>query len=186
MQSLWRDARVEPLDGRTRREKNIRWMIFDWTCPVVGSGVQRSDRPCWGIQGGKAPLASLAKAEKPKGFFGAAVRCGLPQCETCLITHRRFRSLGGRRRVICGFAICPGGRCLMLGREYEYRFRQEVIFCSMIWQKEKGHNSPVDCLLLRSVQVSTDPGGNGPVRKALVSFPVNRHGCFSSRASWGI
>ena len=113
MQSPWRDARVEPLDGRTGREKIIRRMIFNCACQVVGSGVQRSDRPCWGIQGGKAPLASLAKAEKPKGFFGAAVRCGLPQCETCLITHRRFRSLGGRRRVICGLAICPGGRCLM-------------------------------------------------------------------------
>ena len=160
MQSLWRDARVEPLDGRTRREKNIRWMFFDCTCQVVGSGVQRSDRPCWGIQGGKAPLASLAKAEKPKGFFGAAVRCGLPQCETCLITHRRFRSLGGRRRVICGFAICPGGGCLMPGREYEYRFRQEVIFCSMIWQTKKERNSPVNCLLLRSDQVLNEPGGN--------------------------
>ena len=54
MQSLWRDARVELLDGRTGYEKIIRWMIFDRPCPEVGSGVQRSDRPCWGFQGGEA------------------------------------------------------------------------------------------------------------------------------------
>ena len=52
---------------------------------------------------GQSPLASLAEAEKPKGFFGEAVRCGLPQCETCLTTSPRFRSLGGRGGVVSGF-----------------------------------------------------------------------------------
>ncbi len=109
---------------------------------------------------GQSPLASLAEAEKPIGFFDAAVRCGLPQCETCLITHRRFRSLGGRRRVICGLAVYPGERCLMPVKRAGYRFRQEAVFSSMNRQTKKEQNSPGDCLLLRSVQISTDPGGN--------------------------
>jgi len=72
----------------------------------------RGRSPCRGIQGGGAPLASLAKAEKPKGFFAEAVRCGLPQCETCLNAQSRFGSLGGRRRALGGLAIYPalGGR----------------------------------------------------------------------------
>ena len=143
----------EPIPLAGCKGGTLRWTdrtgenypVDDFRLYVSGSRLRCAEvrQTLLGDPRGQSPLASLAKAEKPKGFFGAAVRCGLPQCETCLITHRRFRSLGGRRRVICGFAICQGGRCLMPGREYEYRFRQEVIFCSMIWQKEKGHNSPV-------------------------------------------
>jgi hypothetical protein len=41
-------------------------------------------------------------------------------------------------------------------------------------QTEMGHNSPVDCLLHRSGQTSTEPGRNDIGAKAAISFLVNR------------
>ncbi len=39
----------------------------------------------------------------------------MPLCETCLITHCRYRSLGGRLRGICGLRVCPTREWLMPG-----------------------------------------------------------------------
>ena len=41
-------------------------------------------------------------------------------------------------------------------------------------QTEMGHSSPVDCLLHRSGQTSTEPGRNDIGAKAAISFLVNR------------
>ena len=41
-------------------------------------------------------------------------------------------------------------------------------------QTEMEHNSPVDCLLHRSGQTSTEPGRNDIGAKAAISFLVNR------------
>ena len=49
-----------------------------------------------------------------------------------------------------------------------------MIFVSTHRQTEKMHNSPVDCLLLRSGQTSTEPGRNDIGAKAAISFLVNR------------
>ena len=49
-----------------------------------------------------------------------------------------------------------------------------VIFVSEHRQTEMEHNSPVDCLLHRSGQTSTEPGRNDIGAKAAISFLVNR------------
>ena len=41
-------------------------------------------------------------------------------------------------------------------------------------QTEMEHNSPVDCLLHRSGQTSTEPGRNDIGAKAAISFLLNR------------
>ena len=53
-------------------------------------------------------------------------------------------------------------------------FDKEGMFCSNDVQTEKEHNSPVDCLLHRSGQTSTEPGRNDIGAKAAISFLVNR------------
>ena len=62
-----------------------------------------------GVPRGQSPDGKFSGSEKPKGFIGEAVPVGLSAGDTCLITRRRFRSLGGRRRGISGLAICPEG-----------------------------------------------------------------------------
>lgn len=49
-----------------------------------------------------------------------------------------------------------------------------VIFISTDRKTEMEHNSPVDCLLHRSGQTSTEPGRNDIGAKAAISFQVNR------------
>ena len=49
-----------------------------------------------------------------------------------------------------------------------------VIFISTDRKTEMEHNSPVDCLLHRSGQTSTEPGRNDIGAKAAISFLVNR------------
>ena len=51
---------------------------------------------------------------------------------------------------------------------------KEGMFCSSDGQTEMEHNSPVDCLLHRSGQTSTEPGRNDIGAKAAISFLVNR------------
>ena len=70
MQSLWRDARVEPLDSLTEyREKHpgddFRGVKPDCRAPVCRG---RTDL-ARGSKGASSPLASLAEAEKPMGFW---------------------------------------------------------------------------------------------------------------------
>ena len=49
-----------------------------------------------------------------------------------------------------------------------------VIVISTDRKTEMEHNSPVDCLLHRSGQTSTEPGRNDIGAKAAISFLVNR------------
>ena len=65
----------------------------------------------------------------------------------------------------------------------EYHFRQERIFVETGRQNEEAGNSPADCFLTRSGQDPSGTGGKGWPRRAAVIFPVNRHGCISSRES---
>ena len=140
---------------------------------------------CWGFQGGKAHLASLAKEKMPIGVFDEAVQCGLPLCETCLFFSRRFGSLGGRRGKNCAFAICPGGDTRCRYGEHECQFRQEVMFMFFILANEEGANSPVDYLPLRSGLVSTAREEIIWVRTAPISFLVNRLALASNRYCGG-
>ena len=50
---------------------------------------------------------------------------------------------------------------------------KEAMFCTNDGQTEMEHNSPVDCLLHRSGQTSTEPGRNDIGAKAAISFLVN-------------
>ena len=65
------------------------------------SGVQRV-KPLPGDPRGRAPLASLAEAEQPHGFFDGAVHGGLPLCETCLTTRKSSGAPKCRHRVVSG------------------------------------------------------------------------------------
>ena len=51
---------------------------------------------------------------------------------------------------------------------------EEGMTCSNDGQTEMKHNGPVDCLLHRSGQTSTEPGRNDIGAKAAISFLVNR------------
>ena len=51
---------------------------------------------------------------------------------------------------------------------------KEGMFCSNDDQAEMKQNSPVDCLLHRSGQTSTEPGRNDIGAKAQISFLINR------------
>jgi len=64
---------------------------------------------------GLAPLASLAEAEKPKGFFGVAVHGGLPLCETCPTTPRTSEGLVVLRGEVCEW-------------NYQSKFREGIWF----------------------------------------------------------
>ena len=77
--------------------------------------------------------------------------------------------------MICGFAICPGRRWLMTRVKAGtlLTVRKECS-SSNDGQTEMEHNSPVDCLLHRSGQTSTEPGRNDIGAKAAISFLVNR------------
>ena len=88
-----------------------------------------------------------------------------------------------RGRVVCGLAIYPEGGSLMPCQRGEYRFRQERIFVEAGRQNEEAENSPADCFLTRSGQDPSGTGGKGWPWRAAILFPVNRHGCISSRES---
>ena len=81
-------------------------------------GLQRVE-PLLGDPRGRSPSGKFRK--QPKGWI--PVRCGLPQCETCLTTSPRFRSLGGRDGVVCGF-LCEAraGQHVRLYRGRKFLF----------------------------------------------------------------
>ncbi len=89
-------------------------------------GVQRRKAFARGSKGA-GPLASLAESEKPKGFFEEAVRCGLPQCETCLAAPSRFRSLGGRRGS--WWSLRPSYKAFPFEEGYACRALEEKVEC---------------------------------------------------------
>ena len=145
---------------------------------------------CWGFQGGKAHLASLAKEKMPIGVFDEAVQCGLPLCETCHIFPSPIRHLSMGRRVgamgkyvVLRFARGVDTRCRY--GEREYQFLQEVVFMFFMLANEEGANSPVDYLPLRSGLVSTAREEMIWVRTAPISFLVNRLALASNRYCGG-
>lgn len=63
--------------------------------------------PCRGIRGIQGGGAHWQVPGENASAFAEPEHCGLPQCETCLTTRSRFRSLGGLRRVVCVFCDLP-------------------------------------------------------------------------------
>ena len=63
---------------------------------------------------------------------------------------------------------------------------KEGMFCSNDGQTEKEHNSPVDCLLHRSGQTSTEPGKSAGRNEGRWSFDIRRGEEYKKRNSHDI
>ena len=95
-----------------------------------------------GVPRGRSPLASLGDAEQ------APVHCGLPRCETCLTARRRFRSLGVRRQVVSGLAICPERRCPGWGRRVSMNLAYAVKMLTSTDQQTKMQKKCTEDILM--------------------------------------
>jgi hypothetical protein len=100
-------------------------------------------KPLPGDPRGLTPLASLAEAEKPHGFFDEAVHGGLPQCETCLIT----------RNNIDKKEVFAGGSVVLRGGGYEWN--AQCCFPMEITLRMEGTVSPALTRGQLTVQVQT-------------------------------